>query len=52
MWTLWEAFSFNDTVFVLPGALIYCFAFSKKKKRYLNEKEEVIAVKEEGCYVS
>lgn len=46
-----ESFLFKLRLFVLPSALIRCFAFSKRK-RYLNEKKGVIAVKEEGCYVS
>lgn len=46
-----ESFLFRLCLFVLPCALMYCFAFSKRK-RYLNEKKGVVAVKEEGCYVS
>lgn len=45
------SFLFKWRLFVLPGALVHCFAFSERK-RYLNEKKEVIAVKEESCYVS
>lgn len=45
------SFLFKLCLFVLPSALMHCFAFSKRR-RYLNEKKGVIAVKEEGCYVS
>lgn len=46
-----ESFLFKLYLFVLPSALMHYFAFSKRK-RCLNENKGVIAVKEEGCYVS